>query len=167
MKITGRVGKFGDEINTDLIFPHSAFRASPDEQCRLCMSDNRPGWSEQVQPGDILIAGKNFGTGSSRPGAAVLKRLGLAGMAAESYNGLFYRNCIGYGFAALAVPGVTDLFEEGDSAEIDFVRGTVKNLRTGEVREGNKLSKEMTEIIAAGGIEGVLIAKGYIPESVK
>ena len=88
-------------------------------------------------------------------------------MAAESYNGLFYRNCIGYGFAALAVPGVTDLFEEGDSAEIDFVRGTVKNLRTGEVREGNKLSKEMTEIIAAGGIEGVLIAKGYIPESVK
>ena len=167
MKITGRVWKFGDEINTDLIFPHSAFRASPDEQCRLCMSDNRPGWSEQVQPGDILIAGKNFGTGSSRPGAAVLKRLGLAGMAAESYNGLFYRNCIGYGFAALAVPGVIDLFEEGDSAEIDFVRGTVKNLRTGEVREGNKLSKEMTEIIAAGGIEGVLIAKGYIPESVK
>ena len=72
MKITGRVWKFGDEINTDLIFPHSAFRASPDEQCRLCMSDNRPGWSEQVQPGDILIAGKNFGTGSSRPGADVL-----------------------------------------------------------------------------------------------
>ena len=67
MKFTGRVWKFGDEINTDLIFPHSAFRASPDEQCRLCMSDNRPGWSAQVQPGDILIAGKNFGTGSSRP----------------------------------------------------------------------------------------------------
>lgn len=164
MKITGRVWKFGDEINTDLIFPHSAFRASPDEQCRLCMSDNRPGWSELVQPGDILIAGKNFGTGSSRPGAAVLKRLGLAGMAAESYNGLFYRNCIGYGFAALAAPGVTALFEEGDTAEIDFDQGTVKNLRTGEVRVGNKLSREMTEIIAAGGIEGVLIAKGYIPE---
>ena len=74
MKFTGRVWKFGDEINTDLIFPHSAFRASPDEQCRLCMSDNRPGWSDQVRPGDILIAGKNFGTGSSRPGAAVLSR---------------------------------------------------------------------------------------------
>lgn len=167
MKFTGRVWKFGDEINTDLIFPHSAFRASPDEQCRLCMSDNRPGWSAQVQPGDILIAGKNFGTGSSRPGAAVLKRLGLAGMVAESYNGLFYRNCIGYGFAALAVPGVTALFEEGDTAEVDLEAGTVKNLRTGAVAQGNRLSREMMEIIAAGGIEGVLKAKGYIPESNK
>lgn len=164
MKITGRVWKFGDEINTDLIFPHSAFRASPEEQCRLCMSDNRPGWAAQVEPGDILIAGKNFGTGSSRPGAVVLKRLGLAGMAAESYNGLFYRNCIGYGFAALAAPGVAELFEEGDTAEIDLSEGTVKNLRTGEVRQGNQLSREMTEIIEAGGIEDVLIAKGYIPQ---
>ena len=164
MKITGRVWKFGDEINTDLIFPHSAFRASPEEQCRLCMSDNRPGWAAQVQPGDILIAGKNFGTGSSRPGAAVLKRLGLAGMAAESYNGLFYRNCIGYGFAALAAPGLTDLFEEGDMAELDLTEGTVTNLRTGAVCRGNKLSREMAEIIEAGGIEGVLIAKGYIPK---
>lgn len=164
MKLTGRVWKFGDEINTDLIFPHSAFRASPEEQCRLCMSDNRPGWSAQVEQGDILIAGRNFGTGSSRPGAAVLKRLGLAGMVAESYNGLFYRNCIGYGFAALAAPGVTGMFEEGDVAEVDLTEGTVKNMRTGEVRQGNKLSREMTEIIEAGGIEGVLIAKGYIPE---
>ena len=93
MKITGRVWKFGDEINTDLIFPHSAFRASPDEQCRLCMSDNRPGWSEQVQPGDILIAGKNFGTGSSRPGAAVLKRQGklLADRGQLRLDGVLHR----------------------------------------------------------------------------
>lgn len=164
VKITGRVWLFGDEINTDLIFPHSAFRADPDEQCRLCMSDNRPGWSDQVKKGDILIAGKNFGTGSSRPGAAVLKRLGLAGMAAESYNGLFFRNCIGYGYAALTVPGVTELFEEGDMAEIDFGEGTVKNLRTGQVRTGNKLAKEMLEILEADGIEGVLKKKGYIPK---
>jgi 3-isopropylmalate/(R)-2-methylmalate dehydratase small subunit len=164
MKLTGKVWKFGDEINTDLIFPHSAFRASPDEQCKLCMSDNRPGWSSLVNKGDILIAGKNFGTGSSRPGAAVLKRLGLAGMVAESYNGLFYRNCIGYGFAALQVDGVTDMFEEGDVAEVDLSEGYIKNQRTGEVRYGNKLSKEMMEIIEADGIEGVLIAKGYIPK---
>ncbi len=162
MKLTGKVWKFGDEINTDLIFPHSAFRATPDEQCRLCMSDNRPGWSSLVQDGDILIAGKNFGTGSSRPGAAVLKRLGLAGMAAESYNGLFYRNCIGYGFAALSVPGVTEMFEEGDVAEIDLIEGVVRNLRTGEEGRGNKLSVEMLEMIEAGGIEGILTEKGYI-----
>lgn len=162
MKLIGKVWKFGDEINTDLIFPHSAFRATPQEQCRLCMSDNRPGWASQVQKGDILVAGKNFGTGSSRPGAAVLKRLGLSGMIAESYNGLFYRNCIGYGFAALSVPYVTEMFEEGDLAELDLGEGIVKNRRTGEERRGNKLSKEMLEIIEAGGIEKVLMAKGYI-----
>lgn len=163
MKITGKVWIFGDEINTDLIFPHSAFGASPEEQCRLCMSDNRPGWSDQVQKGDILIAGKNFGTGSSRPGALILKRLGLAGMAAESYNGLFYRNCIGYGFSAIAVPGVAEMFQEGDVAELDLTEGTIKNTRTGEVRRGNSLSPAMIEIIEADGIEGVLKAKGYIP----
>lgn len=164
MKIIGRVWIFGDEINTDLIFPHHALGAAPEEQCRLCMSDNRPGWSSQVKKGDILIGGTNFGTGSSRPGALILKRLGLACMVAESYNGLFYRNCIGYGFAALAVFGVAKMFEEGDTAEVDFSEGTIKNLRTGEVRSGNQLSKEMLEIIEAEGIEGVLKAKGYIPK---
>ncbi|HIZ06824.1 MAG TPA: 3-isopropylmalate dehydratase small subunit [Candidatus Eubacterium avistercoris] len=158
----GKVWMFGDEINTDLIFPHSAFRSSPEEQCRLCMSDNRPGWSGQVQKGDILIAGKNFGTGSSRPGAVVLKRLGLAGMAAESFNGLFFRNCIAYGFPALTVPGITKAFAEGDEAQIDFGKGTVTNLRTGEVFTGHKLAVEMLEILEADGIEGVLKQKGYI-----
>ena len=158
----GKVWMFGDEINTDLIFPHSAFRSSPEEQCRLCMSDNRPGWSGQVQKGDILIAGKNFGTGSSRPGAVVLKRLGLAGMAAESFNGLFFRNCIAYGFPTFTVPGITKAFAEGDEAQIDFGKGTVTNLRTGEVFTGHKLAVEMLEILEADGIEGVLKQKGYI-----
>jgi len=163
-KIVGRVWLFGDEINTDLIFPHSAFRSSPEEQCRLCMSDNRPGWSSLVEKGDILIAGRNFGTGSSRPGAVVLKRLGLAGMVAESFNGLFYRNCISYGFPAIAVPGVAEAFEEGDMAEIDAAAGTIKNLRTGVVLSGNKLSQSMIDMIDAGGIDEVLKAKGFFDD---
>lgn len=162
MKIQGKVWVFGGEINTDLIFPHHALGAAPEEQCRLCMSDNRPGWSEQVEKGDILIAGPNFGTGSSRPGALILKRLGLACVIAESFNGLFYRNCIGYGFAALASEGITEIFDDGDIAEIDFTSGTIRNIKTGEVRKGNVLSREMLEIIEAGGIEGVLKLKGYI-----
>lgn len=162
MKITGKVWVFGDEINTDLIFPHHALGFPPEEQCQLCMSDNRPGWSSQVNKGDILLAGKNFGTGSSRPGALILKRLGLSCMVAESYNGLFYRNCIGYGFAALCVPSVTEMFDEGDMAEVDFGEGTIRNLRTGIIRSGNKMSKEMLEILDADGIEGVLKAKGYM-----
>lgn len=163
-KIIGKVWLFGDEINTDLIFPHSAFRSSPEEQCRLCMSDNRPGWSSMVEKGDILIAGRNFGTGSSRPGAVVLKRLGLAGMVAESFNGLFYRNCISYGFPAISVPGVAAAFEEGDMAEIDPAAGTIKNLRTGEVLSGNRLSQSMIDMIDAGGIDEVLKAKGYFDD---
>lgn len=162
MKVTGRVWVFGDDINTDLILPHKALRLSPEEQCRLCMSDNRPGWADQVMKGDFLIAGKNFGTGSSRPGAAVLKNLGLAGMIAESYNGLFYRNCICYGFAAVTAPGITEMFAEGDMAEIDYSKGTVRNLRTGKSKPTQPLARVMLDIISAGGIEGVLTAKGYI-----
>lgn len=163
MQIEGRVWIFGDEINTDLIFPHHALGLAPKEQCLLCMADNRPGWAEQVQPGDILVAGKNFGTGSSRPGAAILKRLGLAGMIAESFNGLFYRNCIGYGFAAMTVPDCLSIFSEGDIAEINYLAGTVKNKTTGQEIAGRPLSPEMVENIQAGGIEGALIKKGFIP----
>lgn len=162
MKIKGRVWVFGDEINTDLIFPHSAFRVSPEEQAKLVFSDNRPGWASLVEPGDILIAGKNFGTGSSRPGAALLRRLGLVGMAADSVNGLFYRNAVSYGFPALQCPGVSDMFAEGDIAEIDLLEGTVKNERTGEILKGNKLSDSMAKIILAGGIEELLITEGYM-----
>jgi 3-isopropylmalate/(R)-2-methylmalate dehydratase small subunit len=162
MKIRGRVWVFGDEINTDLIFPHSAFRVSPEEQAKLVFSDNRPGWSSLVKPGDILIAGKNFGTGSSRPGAVLLRRLGLAGMAADSINGLFYRNTISYGFPALQCPGVGEMFEEGDIAEIDLLNGTVRNKRTGEIRTGSSLSQSMADILSAGGIEELLIREGYM-----
>ena len=162
MKLKGRVWVFGDEINTDLIFPHSAFRVSPEEQVKLVFSYNRPGWSSLVKPDDILIAGKNFGTGSSRPGAVLLRRLGLAGMVADSINGLFYRNAISYGFPALQCPGVSKMFKEGDIAEINILEGTVTNLRTGETRTGNKLSKLMADILLAGGIEELLIQEGYM-----
>jgi len=162
MKFTGRVWLFGDEINTDLIFPHSALRLPPEEQLKLVFSDNRPGWSSQVKPGDILVAGKNFGTGSSRPGAILLRRLGLACLVADGINGLFYRNAISYGFPVLQCPGASKMFAEGDLAEIDLLQGTVTNLRTGETRVGNRLSRLMVEILAAGGIEALLVQEGYM-----
>ncbi|HEY3425525.1 MAG TPA: 3-isopropylmalate dehydratase [Negativicutes bacterium] len=162
MLITGKVWKFGDDINTDLIFPHSAFRVSPEEQAKLVFSDNRPGWAEQVQPTDIIVAGRNFGTGSSRPGAALLKRLQLGGLIADSINGLFFRNCIGYGFPALQCKGVSDLYEEGDYAVIDLEAGTVKNERTGQTLQGIKISQSMIDTLAAGGIEELLKMQGFI-----
>jgi len=158
----GRVWIFGDEINTDLIFPHAAFRLTPEEQIKYVFSDNRPGWAELVTPGDIIIAGKNFGTGSSRPGALLLKRLGLGGIVAESYNGLFFRNCISYGFAALQCADAVSMFMEGDIAIIDLLEGSVINERTGEKRRGAALSQSVVNIVYAGGIEELLIKEGYM-----
>lgn len=162
MIISGRVWKFGDDINTDLIFPHSAFRVPPEEQIKLVFSDNRPGWVDLVQKGDIIVAGRNFGTGSSRPGAALLKRLGIGCLVSDSINGLFFRNCIGYGFPALQCEGVSDAFEEGDIATVDFVNGTIKNERTGTLLYGNKISQSMIHTLEAGGIEELLKEQGYI-----
>jgi 3-isopropylmalate/(R)-2-methylmalate dehydratase small subunit len=165
MKIIGKVWKFGDDINTDLIFPHTAFRVSPEEQAKLVFSDNRPGWSESVGPGDLIVAGKNFGTGSSRPGAALLKRLGLGGMLAGSMNGLFFRNCIGYGFPALQCEGVDEIFNEGDTAEFDLRTGDIKNLTTGAALQGAPLPESMVETLEAGGVFELLTKKGYIEEA--
>ncbi|UWG98905.1 3-isopropylmalate dehydratase [Dehalobacter sp. DCM] len=162
MIITGRVWKFGNDINTDLIFPHAAFRVPPEEQIKLVFSDNRPGWAKQVQAGDILVAGRNFGTGSSRPGAVLLKRLGIGCLVANSINGLFFRNCISYGFPSLQCPNVFDAFEEGDIAIIDLLAGSVTNERTGQMLYGSALSESMVDTLKAGGIDELLRDKGYL-----
>jgi len=162
MKIKGRIWKFGDDINTDLIFPHSAFRLPVEEQVKLVFSANRPGWIEMIQPSDIIISGRNFGTGSSRPGAALLKRLKIGAIVSSSMNGLFFRNCISYGLPAMQCESVPDAFDEGDVAEIDFAEGTVCNQRVGTVLHGMKLSRAMIDILEQGGIESLLRNKGYI-----
>ena len=162
MTIKGKVWVFGDEINTDLISPNTAFRVPPEEQVKYVFSANRPGWADLVTPGDIIIAGKNFGTGSSRPGAVLLRRLGLGGMVAESYNGLFFRNCISYGFAALQCDGVAGMFTEGDIAVVDFIEGSILNERTGEKKFGPPLSQSVIDIVNAGGAEELLFKEGYM-----
>jgi 3-isopropylmalate/(R)-2-methylmalate dehydratase small subunit len=160
--IKGKIWKFGDDINTDLIFPHTAFRVAPEEQPKYVFSDNRPGWSGSVEPGDIIVAGKNFGTGSSRPGAVLLKRLGLGGMISDSINGLFFRNCVSYGFPALQCEGVSALFAEGDIAEFDLLSGEVRNLTSGKAALGIPISPGMAETLEAGGVFELLTQKGYI-----
>jgi 3-isopropylmalate/(R)-2-methylmalate dehydratase small subunit len=115
-----------------------------------------------VNPGDIIVAGKNFGTGSSRPGAALLKRLGLGGMFADSMNGLFFRNCIGYGFPALQCEGVSDIFSEDDTAAFDLLTGLIENLTTGATIRCAPISKGMAETLEAGGIFALLTQTGYI-----
>src|ERR1700719_945513 len=110
MKFTARVWKFGDNINTDLILPILAFYLTPQEQTRFVFKANRPGWVDLVRPGDIIVGGNNFGTGSSRPAARSLKNLGLGALVAESINGLFFRNAVSFGFLAFECSGIHAIF---------------------------------------------------------
>jgi len=162
MKFTSRVWKFGDNINTDLILPNVAFYLTPQEQLKYIFRANRPGWVDLVQPGDILIGGTNFGMGSSRPAARNLKNLGLACLVAESINGLFYRNAVNFAFPAMECPGIGALFEEGETAEVDFETGHVTNVTTAKSIRGKTTPPQLLKIIAAGGIFDLLEQEGAI-----
>ncbi len=162
VKLTGRIWKFGDNINTDLILPNVAFYLTPEEQLKYVFRANRPGWVDLVRPGDILIGGKNFGMGSSRPAARNLKNLGLACLVAESINGLFYRNCVNFAFPAMECAGIEGLLAEGETAEVDFESGIVGNLTTGEARTGKTIPPQLLKIVAAGGIFSLLEQEGAI-----
>ena len=162
MTFEARVWKFGDNINTDLILPNAAFYLTPQEQLKYVFRANRPEWVDLVQPGDIVIGGRNFGMGSSRPAARNLKNLGLACLVAHSINGLFYRNCVNFAFPAMECEGVEGLFEEGDLAQVDFDSGTVRNARTGASLAARTIPPQLLRIVDAGGIFPLLEREGAI-----
>jgi 3-isopropylmalate/(R)-2-methylmalate dehydratase small subunit len=158
----GRVWLFGDDINTDLIFPNRAFRLPLAEQYKLVFSANRPGWVETVKPGDLIIAGENFGMGSGRPVGRLLRECGIAGLVAESVNGLALRNSIAFGFPALTAPGVSRMFAEGERARVDFASGEIANLDRGTSMQANGLAQLFQDLIGAGGSIQMLIKEGWI-----
>jgi 3-isopropylmalate/(R)-2-methylmalate dehydratase small subunit len=162
MKFKARTWKVGDNINTDLILPNRAFYLTPDEQVEYVFSANRPGWSAQVQKGDILIGGKNFGMGSSRPAARSLRNLGLSCLVAPYINGLFFRNAVNFAFPILECEGVDDAFEEGDIAEVDVVSAIVHNVSKGTELRAKPLPEQLLAIINAGGIYPLLEKEGSI-----
>jgi 3-isopropylmalate/(R)-2-methylmalate dehydratase small subunit len=161
--MTGRVWKFGDNIDTDIIAPGDtiSFGLSDDEERRIVKENAfraiRPGFYKKVRPGDILVAGRNFGLGSHRePANTVLADLGFAAVIAESIARLFFRNAVAIGFHALEVPGITGLVEEGDELRIDVERGHLVNLTSGKEAAIEPYSELIRGIINAGGILEVL-----------
>ncbi len=164
-QITGRVWKVGDNINTDLIMPNAAYEYPPNEQPKFVFSANRPGWSAEVQKGDVLIGGTNFGTGSSRPAAKQLLGLGISVLIAESINGLFLRNCVNFGLPAFSCPGVSALFNEGDTAVVDYAESIVANQRSGQSLSGRKLPSSLIQLTLSGGIVPLLQREGFLKES--
>jgi 3-isopropylmalate/(R)-2-methylmalate dehydratase small subunit len=156
---TGRVWKFGDKVSTDLMVPGSKVLAkpgmSPEEAATHCMSANRPGWSSEVQQGDILVAGVNFGCGSSRNGSQPLKVLGITVVLAESIARIHLRNAINTGLATLVCPGITDFAEEGDQLRVDIITGQVENLTREDRIQAEAWPKDSPpfQILMAGGFD--------------
>jgi 3-isopropylmalate/(R)-2-methylmalate dehydratase small subunit len=161
--IIGRAWVFPhDYINTDAMMPRAGYDLPPREQDLMVLSSVRPGWAEQVRPGDILVTGRSFGTGSSRPAATLLQRLGIAGLVCESVAEIFQRNCVSYALPVLECPGCLEMTTEGDTVSLDLDTGTYTNTTTGRARTGPVLPLMLRQTIAAGGAYALLRAEGYL-----
>jgi 3-isopropylmalate/(R)-2-methylmalate dehydratase small subunit len=160
--LAGKVWKFGDNINTDLMLPGPYLTRSEEEQATAVFMSNRPEWLGQMRKGDVIIGGFNYGMGSSRPAARSLRNVGVGFLLAETLNGLFFRNCVNHGFRAFECPGVTGAFEEGDRAELSIEDWTATNPRTGQVLAVTKVPTMLLEMMLGGGVLPMLEAKGLI-----
>ncbi len=152
----GRVWKFGDNVDTDVMAPWNSL-ALPWEERRKTVLHIRPEFIQGVQPGDLIVAGRNWGCGSSREQAPEnLKLLGLGGVIAESFGRIYFRNCVAIAFPNLACPGLHAACEEGDELEIDIRTGRISNLTRGFERRAHPYTEDMLKIIEQGGLLEVL-----------
>jgi 3-isopropylmalate/(R)-2-methylmalate dehydratase small subunit len=154
MGIQGRVWKYGDNVDTDVIMPgrycHFTDKA---ELAKHCMEDLDATFVKKVAPGDVLVAGNNFGCGSSREVAPVaIQACGIRAVVARGFARIFFRNCINIGLPVVeCAPAVDDLVE-GDSVALDLEGGTITNLRSGHRFEFKPLPPEIRAILNAGGL---------------
>ena len=141
---------FGDDIDTDVIAPGRYMKFGIDEIAKHCLEAVIPSFASQVSPGDALVAGRNFGAGSSREQAPeALKHLGIAVIVAESFAGIFYRNAINLGLPAVACPQAKRI-RNGDHMKVDFLAGTIENLTTGETLACEPIPPFLMTIIRDG-----------------
>lgn len=150
--MSGTVWKFGDNIDTDLLAPGAYMKGPLEELARHCLEAVDAGFAARVKPGDVLVAGRNFGMGSSREQAAqVLGMLGVKAVLATSFGGIFYRNAFNLGLLALVSPDVAT-FEQGEQVEIDASAGIVRSLSKGEQRSCEAIPPHLAAIVNAGGL---------------
>lgn len=150
--LKGRVWKLGDDVDTDLIIPGPYLSLRDmDILASHVLEEAIPDFAENVKPGDIIIAGKNFGCGSSREIAPLLlKYLKIGAVVAESFARIFFRNAINIGLPLIECKGISRV-KQNQQLEVDIVLGEVRNLSTGETYKGTKLPDFLLEIIEAGG----------------
>ena len=154
MAYKGRVHKFGDDINTDEIIParylHTTDKA---ELAKCCMEDADKEFAKRVKPGDIIVAGKNFGCGSSREHAPIsIKAVGVSCVIAESFARIFFRNCINIGLPIIESRQAAQGIRNKDDVTVDIHAGIIRNLNTKKTYKIEKYPPFMEKIIKAGGL---------------
>ena len=163
MKFTGDVLKYGDNVDTDVIIPARYLNTiDKKELASHCMEDIDKDFTKKVKDGDIMVAGANFGCGSSREHAPIaIKESGISLVIAESFARIFYRNSINIGLAIVECPEASKSIKNGDKVEADLDNGVIYNITTGEKFETKPFPEFIQKIISAGGlIES--IRSGYI-----
>ena len=152
--IEGKAWKFGQDVNTDEIIPARYLNTSdPQELAAHCMEDADPDFLKKMSPGDVIVAGKNFGCGSSREHAPLaLKTAGIAAVVAPTFARIFFRNAINMGLPIVESAPAAAETQEGDVLRIDLERGELLNVTQGTRYDIAPLPAEMREIIAAGGL---------------
>lgn len=154
MKAKGKVFRYGDNVDTDVIIPARYLNTSdPMELAKYCMCDIDQDFVKQVQEGDIIVADANFGCGSSREHAPLaIKTAGVSCVIAASFARIFYRNSINIGLPILESPEAVANIAAGDEVEVDFDTGVITNVTKGQTYQGQAFPPFMQEIISAGGL---------------
>lgn len=154
MKAEGKVFRFGDNVDTDVIIPARYLNSSdPAELAKHCMEDIDKDFVSKVSKGDIIVANKNFGCGSSREHAPIaIKAAGVSCVIAETFARIFYRNSINIGLPIIECPAAAKEINEGDDIEVDFNTGLIHDKTTGKTYEGQAFPEFMQKLINAGGL---------------
>jgi len=154
MPMRGRAHKLGHHIDTDVIIPaRYLVTTAPAELAKHCFEDLDPTLRTRIAPGDVIVAGENFGQGSSREHAPIaIKGLGVGCVIAASFARIFYRNAFNLGLPIVECPEAYDRVHDADELEVDLETGRVGNLTTGESYAGSPLPEFMKRLVEAGGI---------------
>jgi len=169
LDIKGRAIKLGDHINTDYIIS-GKYKFKTQDMSTLAkhaFEDLDPTLVSRIRPGDILVAGVNFGCGSSREHAPrVIKAVGISAVVAKSFARIFFRNCINVGLPAVVLPNAfVDSIDEGDFLSIDLKEGTVENLKKGLMVEFRSLPESLMQLMTEGGVVEYVKRHGSLPWS--
>lgn len=150
----GTVWKFGNDVDTDVIIPARYLNTSdPLELAKYCMVDGDPQFASKVSPGDVMVAGKNFGCGSSREHAPIaIKAAGVSCVIAHSFARIFYRNAFNIGLPIFECPEAAEKVQQGHQVSVDTTSGVITNLTTNETYQATPVPEFMQQIIAAGGL---------------